>query len=80
VRERSQVRITAAAERATLREKMRDLEGGWVSGVPLLNKIFFYLFRAGFEKPLCWRGLMSPASTAVTGGGRAPASKDSNLC
>jgi hypothetical protein len=34
VRERSQVRIMAAAERVTLSEKMRDLmtEDGWVAG------------------------------------------------
>jgi hypothetical protein len=73
--------VTAAAERATLREKMRDLSPAErASLVPLLNKFFCYLFQADFEKPLCWRVLMSPASTVVRGGGRAPASKDSHLC
>jgi hypothetical protein len=68
--------IKSAHMAAYLRET-----GGWLaSGVPLLNKIFCYLFRADFEKPLCWRALMSPASTVVRGGGRAPASKDSHLC
>jgi hypothetical protein len=42
--------------------------GEWLaSGVPLLNKIFCYLFRADFENPLWWRALMSPASTVVQG-------------
>jgi hypothetical protein len=84
VRERSQVRITATAERRDFMRKMRNLrhdDGGWVGGgVPLLNNFFSIYFDPISKIHYAGGCLCHPPALWFRGGGRAPASKDSHFC